>query len=399
MNSTFKYTLSIDDRLTTVSYRLHSQQEDQLFITYNINSFSIKDFINSNSIDVSYRKDFSLLPMAVRYADKNANFYIIERPPFQIDLDFSASYSHALKKYPAHLKGKKIWVPWTVTVLSYPSSYSHTASVNMHIFFNTGPIQSLDDKVVPCLFPNTNTGHVCMGDNNQHYYNEIPDVKEVYNHFFNHYFAGWNADLRPHFPNINYFKDKLVELSKQKNGFKDMATFFDHWSNNKKYLTRLLYLWSNLTLEEINGYLDYCKTPSKDVKRSSLRSYIAYEYVNPMSNFQTDDVLMLPYKYQKDFDSRLYSKLSNDQLINTTYTAKVSNFPVLNVRNYSVDLYSQLLHSVVSNPYIVSEAYKMFKDRILENDISSLYMYADFNYEEISQYSSVYLGDLSVNSD
>ena len=54
--------------------------------------------------------NFSYYPMAVRYADPANNYYIIERPPFEIDLDFSTSRSYRARKTPKAFIDKKIWI-------------------------------------------------------------------------------------------------------------------------------------------------------------------------------------------------------------------------------------------------------------------------------------------------
>ena len=100
--------------------------------------YSIK---NNRSIE-RYR-DF-VYPMAVRYISEK-NTYVIERPPFQLEVDFRMGGAHS-----GHPKMPpvKIWIPWTVMIFKADSFVTGSFS-DVQLFLNSGPIDSLDNYLVP----------------------------------------------------------------------------------------------------------------------------------------------------------------------------------------------------------------------------------------------------------
>ena len=143
-------------------------------------------------------KDF-VYPMAIRYISKE-NTYVIERPPFQFEVDFrlGTASSGSAKMHPVTM-----WAPWTVMVFN-ANSLAFGDFSGVKLYFNDGPINSLDDIVVPCFYPNSyGDARICFsGSLND--FNDVLDISlfdngnigYIYNYIFNNYMmGGWNTDL------------------------------------------------------------------------------------------------------------------------------------------------------------------------------------------------------------
>jgi len=155
-------------------------------------------------------QDF-VYPMAVRYISEN-NTYVIERPPFELEIDFRMGGAHSgHPKMPA----VKIWVPWTVMIFKANAFVTGSFS-EAQLFLNSGPIESLDDHLVPCLYPNSYSNAKICFSNSLNDFNDVLDLKEfekgnigyIYNYIFNNYMmGGWNADLEQNLVRIRYMRN------------------------------------------------------------------------------------------------------------------------------------------------------------------------------------------------
>jgi hypothetical protein len=149
-----------------------------------------------------------LYPIAVRYVS-NDGTYVIERPPFQIEVDFKPATARTqAEKIPPI----KIWVPWTVAYLKL-DSLAETSLSSMRLYFNDGPISSLDDILIPSFLPNSySNGNICFSNSMSDYYEVLDedllrksDIQYIYNYIFNNYMmGGWNCDLSSYF--FNYIR-------------------------------------------------------------------------------------------------------------------------------------------------------------------------------------------------
>ena len=72
------------------------------------NFYTLKNSLTKDSFKAH------ILPMAVRYVTKD-NVYVIERPPFQLEVDYRLGGAHSQS---SKMPPVKIWVPWTVMVFS-----------------------------------------------------------------------------------------------------------------------------------------------------------------------------------------------------------------------------------------------------------------------------------------
>lgn len=145
---------------------------------------------------VNYDRSYfdQTVPIAVRYTN-GKNLWLIERPPFQANITYKGSRS----SYDGKTKDYQIWMPWTLMLVESSPENSY---FNASLFFNDGPITSLDDFAIPCMFPNMyGDGHLCLNQTStmlqQHLAaTECYDISTVYNFLINDYMSGgWNTDL------------------------------------------------------------------------------------------------------------------------------------------------------------------------------------------------------------
>lgn len=147
------------------------------------------------STNINFSTFGELYPIAVRYTNGHS-VWIIERPPFQATITYKSAGSSTST---ASSKTFDIWMPWTVMLVSMnPKSSFYEA----YLYFNDGPINSLDDIAVPCFFPNMyGDGKMCLNQTSvllQQHLAEIDsfDINTIYNFLINDYMSGgWNLDL------------------------------------------------------------------------------------------------------------------------------------------------------------------------------------------------------------
>lgn len=208
-------------------------------------------------------------PIAVRYINKG--IVLVERPPFQIKVDYSPTKSNRARR---PIKPVSVWVPWTITV--YNLSGGADDLVNSYkIYFNDGPMSSLDDRVITNYFCNVyGDGKICLGSSTLSIYqklnnNEITSFAALHSYMFNEYFSGgWNVDLGS---NLH----SLMMSSKSPYLIKDYTNLSDSpmdkrakqskikfsKSHNASYvIANSFYNLSLLTLEETLNIITNCKT-------------------------------------------------------------------------------------------------------------------------------------------
>lgn len=151
-------------------------------------------------------------PIAVRYISKDGT-YFIERPPFELNVDFRKSGS---------VYTKKIWIPWTLSVL-HPSNPS-----GIRIYFSNSSLQDMDTKYIPCILPNSyENGAICFSHSlaspeiRKNVY-ESTDIRQIYSFVFNEYMnGGYNDDLSP-----NMYFARSIDINQKK--YPTLYKFFDH---------------------------------------------------------------------------------------------------------------------------------------------------------------------------
>jgi hypothetical protein len=191
-----------------------------------LTSYFLENLKSKNT--VNYDKSFlnTFAPIAVRYTN-GTNLWLIERPPFQANISYKSSGSNHHGKETSY----SIWMPWTVMLLDvHPEQSSYDA----HLYFNDGPIASLDDFAVPCFFPNMyGDGRMCLNQSGLMLQQHLSrtnsfDIATIYNFLINDYMSGgWNLDL-----GIQNF-DRIRNLSElTKKSFHEIVHGI---SGNKKY--------------------------------------------------------------------------------------------------------------------------------------------------------------------
>jgi len=208
-------------------------------------------------------------PIAVRYTD-NKNVWLVERPPFLANITFKngrSSSSTADKPY-------SIWMPWTLMLLHINPEMSFYEA---HLFFNDGPLTSLNEKCIPCFFPNMySNGKMCLNQTSvmlQQHLAQVNsfDISTIYNFILNDYMmGGWNSDL-----GIQCF-DRCVAFSNSAavarktilNGRSDLSKKYPSSYtvsgriSDKKYLPNFLNYFSYASLEETTSIVTECKNAS-----------------------------------------------------------------------------------------------------------------------------------------
>jgi hypothetical protein len=141
---------------------------------------------------ISVNAPESLYPIATRYISQSG-YLVVERPPFQIDIDYKVgrASSHTKKR----LTNRKLWIPWTIFVFnpSYPQGYKY--------FFSDSSLLNTDHKYISPYIPNTYlSGDICFSNSLSHIPEDsLPDSSDIshfYSTVFNDFFSGgWNSDL------------------------------------------------------------------------------------------------------------------------------------------------------------------------------------------------------------
>lgn len=345
-----------------------------------------------------------LYPMAVRYADPQNHIYVIERPPFEVDIDFSSSKSYRKRRHPKVLDNKKMWIPWTVSVIRFyknriyrsttqnynPNSYHY----EFYLFFNNKPLSSVDDLLIPAWLPNISTnGAVCMGQDNSPVLSLTNDfnqssLTQVYNLLFNNFFSGWNADLAPTFidtPSLREFRKNLQESNpkvKYPKNFTEPSNYWHYGHTSSNELMNILLTVSSMDYSQISSYID-------DV--------ISYSDRNP-NIYKLSSLINRVYSKSNEISSStVYQNylLNNDSFAQKDYSYYFTQmFPYIDTTHFSLNINNVPLSfesvKLVNNPYLISCIYNKVKDHILDlpYNYSSLYdnLSLSFDYHEISHY-------------
>jgi hypothetical protein len=220
-------------------------------ITYNVSltSHYLDDLKSKNSI--KYDKSFfnTFAPIAVRYTN-GSNMWLIERPPFQANITYRAAGSNGIGKEVSY----SIWMPWTVMFLDVRPEQSF---YDAYLYFNDGPISSLDDVAVPCFFPNMyGDGRMCLNQSGvmlQQHLSQTNsfDIATIYNFLINDYMSGgWNLDLS--IQNFDRIRN-LTQLTKQ-----SYSQIVHGIPNDKKYPSSVSLKTGRVILKKyVSNFLNY----------------------------------------------------------------------------------------------------------------------------------------------
>lgn len=353
---------------------------------------SYTDSFKTNNIFDADR--FSLYPMAVRYAQPHLGFYVIERPPFKISIDYSLSRSYGSRKQPKFLNNREIWVPWTVSVIALnPSVLNISPRFSPHysfsIYFNDRPLSSFDDTLLNSYFPNSSSASICFGQDSNSLVDLIQkdpfDISSIYNKAFADSFSGWNSDLQPI---ISYTSVFNFVFDRLKNSFKPPSFSRkkpSDWPYNK-VIENALGVYSEMTLEETLAHVAEAKTD-----RYSNYSRITFSKIleNNSIDFDSQSPYNLSrYGYQaqhlrQSYSSALKSKLVNSSFYAPNVTVNISDFRSL------TSIPPQIVNQIVSNPFIVSQIYRSVIEQYHKPEDEREFICLDYSLESIQQYLNI----------
>jgi hypothetical protein len=386
-----------------LSYLNSASVFDSYHMTYSVSLTNLYDFYFQKASSIYHKRDFSLLPLAVRYYNFIDDIYVIERPPFEIEVDYSSASSYRSRKNLSYLRDTKMWVPWTLSIIKLDKK---NGNYSFNLYFNDGPINSFDEAVIPSYLPNCNShANVCMGEDSKYISEKIMsknfNLTDIYNEMFNQYFIGWNKDLQPRFYITDYYISLLKnKISQYKNCPKSLKldnhyTRFHLPYNNSQYLAAILYSFSKMNFQETMQYVSSAKDSLlKDAARYSsyTPAHSLKDHINSFLNSYNRD------RQNTDFNDYYYHNNFLFEITSTEFTLHSSYKVCLeNVHLSDFDVID-----VIDNPYLISIIYNDFIDKYhqfyhSESKDSYLYSHGNsymddnvnltLNYSDISSYN------------
>jgi hypothetical protein len=351
----FNYSLYNNPYLFNLNYISSTNMMDSVVYQYSSSIFNLNSAIvnNSNSLLI-VDKDYSLLPMAVRYISSDSNSYIIERPPFRIPVDYSVSKSYKHRKSVKALSDAYVWVPWTVSKITLDR---RSNGVQFELYFNDKSIESISDHLIPCYFPNCSNGSVCMGQDTLSSVGLTTksNILDIYNFYFNSYFSGWNSDLGIRVEGLEYFKDIKQDLISSKYAPASFEKFINTngWAfSNTEIHKNFIYLMSKIDLHSTLGFISHLKNIASERYTS-----IGYRY--EVSKIITNNkVFSLPVDEYINYNSYYYMRQIPSLFQSYGYTSSPQTFSEVRtnvtINNFSNDIN---LNSHIDNPFIISQVY------------------------------------------
>jgi hypothetical protein len=198
---------------------------------------------NDRSLKSSNVNPDNLYPIAVRYIGVN-NVYVIERPPFKVSVDFKnarAAYEQD------QISPVEIWIPWTVMILPWNDIIAGDPS-SVRLFFNDGPIQSLEDKLIPGYLPNSySDGRICWSNSFNNLLSQLNvsgpqsvDINYLYSSILNDYMmGGWNTDLNFSYQALQYSNSYVINALHEKDQFPMISLFHNSLSIDPTFAQKL----------------------------------------------------------------------------------------------------------------------------------------------------------------
>jgi len=352
----FNYSLYNNPYLFNLNYVSSTNIMHDVIHQYSTSLYDFNAAIaKTSNFLVNSDKDYSLLPMAVRYASSDSKLYIIERPPFRIPVDFSLSKSYKKRKTVKSLKDAYVWVPWSLSKINVTNQ-----GVEFELYFNDKSIDSVSDYLIPCYFPNSSNGAICMGQDSLHSVGLTVDspILELYNFYFNSYFSGWNSDLGILVQGMEYFDDIKEDLISLKDAPSNLETFMDtngYSFTNTEIHKNFIYLMSKLDLNTTLGFVSYLKEITAKKHRSTGYRYELETIIKnsksfslPVDNFLNSNQA---YYYMRQVPGLLesYGHRNDYKSFSTIRTnVTITNHP-------TGDAYNIYAH--IDNPFIISQVY------------------------------------------
>lgn len=227
------------------------------FSMRNVESTVLKSHFNTAQNRFKPTKDSSPYPLAVRFSDHEKGVYIVERPPFQVSIDYSMK-KHMNRKEVPFLVDRKIWIPWTISLVNCEGRSAE--GYNQKLFFSDKSVSSFEDVLYYPVLPNLfSDSRICFGDSILHVNQRIKskeltnDISSLFPYFFNDYFSSWNADLSVGIRSSYNILQSMNIFSRAK-GIKRLPKYLMDLSawlrHNSKFWASFLLFMSLLTYEE-----------------------------------------------------------------------------------------------------------------------------------------------------
>lgn len=371
-------------------------------------------------------KDF-VYPMAIRYISKE-NTYVIERPPFQFEVDFrlGTASSGSAKMHPVTM-----WAPWTVMVFN-ANSLAFGDFSGVKLYFNDGPINSLDDILVPCFYPNSySDARICFsGSLND--FNDVLDISlfdngnigYIYNYIFNNYMmGGWNTDLDAQmlslldnvsilsseveackeYPTISLFRNPIQDTNfyksifakyprsftgKYKRYFENTFSFSRTNISKEKMFARNFIIYSMFTLEQkLSLISEMKKIRELYILRGSSHVHLPQKSINTIINTFSEE------SKSKSTSNFSIKSLYRNKDINFDYKYKSSKFHIY-ITNLSPGFISSYSRHHVLDQIISLENFQKINKIILDNinsqdsQIAFIYNFKDHTFDVIVNYNA-----------
>lgn len=354
--------------------RLYSEYSKSKVIDYNLILANTESTIlrshHSNKLSKKpVDQNTNPYPLAIRYMDHDNGVYIVERPPFQTEIDYSFKKNVLRKQIPA-LQGRKIWIPWTVSVITMGSSIQ---SYNHRIFVANGPLNSLDDTVMNTVLPNLfSDSRICFGDSSFHLLQRIDrgeiqyNIANVFTYMFNEYFQNWNPDLCYHTQTVHtalkemgvFDKIRSMKIKKLPKNFDD---FHSWYISAGKFWFYFLYTMSFLSYEETMEFYKKISTfdqphTAKPIKVSDLIKLETIDLQEDLYDMPADELTMSGLTGYGSWERVFASYCTPNDILRTEINVKVTNIPEGCLLN----------QDVVSNPNLVGFIYFQFFKKLTE---------------------------------
>jgi hypothetical protein len=331
--------------------------------------FNVDSLLKEGSLVINHfclqKRSPGPYPIAVRYL--TSTHAVIERPPFQIKVDYSPTKSSNRRK---PIKPVTIWIPWTVLVADLRPDHFFSHS---RIFFNDKPLESFDEKMATPYTSNVfNDSKICMGSISMaSRMIEKSDYNALYHAYINEYFSGgWNADLDngiydvltstnpdkiPHFNGFTPIDSNIVDKLKNKK-----MSFYK--SNSSSFQqANLYYALSLLSLEEtldlVSKYKEHTYRSyslSDTLPKDSFSASYSSSFRNIPSSFYSDEYCNIKlnisnqkfeeiYESLKGLDYEVIREYKQNELLN------LANFIASQVDAIAIETYNKIKSEKVSS--------------------------------------------------
>ena len=309
------------------------------FSMHNVESSILKSHFNTLQNRFQPTKDSNPYPLAVRFSDHEKGIYIVERPPFQVAIDYSMK-KHMNRKEVPFLVDRKIWIPWTISLVNCEGRLAE--GYNQKLFFSDKSVSSFEDvlyyPVLPNLFADS---RICFGESILHVNQRIQskeltnDISSLFPYFFNDYFSSWNADLSVHV-RASYDILQSMNIFSRAKGIKRLPKYLmdlNAWlRNNSKFWASFLLFMSLLTYEEtIEFYRQLGLIEKNNYHRSNhttLGKILADQYLGSDDYSQDNlDAMVNNFNTRYDTWSQVLGYGLFDNIFESQINVKVQNIP------------------------------------------------------------------------